>query len=207
MKVLLVDDHAVVRMAIGMILAREGHEIVGECDNGVEALSKAFELDPDAILLDLDIPQLDGIAVLERLRVGGSRAHVLVHTGLKSQVYAAQCMRAGAAAYLSKVDDPVEIATALKAVASGKTWFPIGTYSSVRKIDFAQNDAQLLSGVSRRELKVLHGLALGRSNKEIADDMLLSNKTVSTYKTRLMQKLKVNTLLELIEFAKRNDLV
>ncbi|MDI2590949.1 response regulator transcription factor [Pseudomonas sp. 681] len=207
MKVLLVDDHAVVRMAVGMILAREGHEIVGECDNGVDALTKAFELKPDAIVLDLDIPQLDGMAVIDRLRIGGSPAHVLVHTGLKSQAYAAQCMRAGAAAFLSKVDDPVEIATALQAVASGKTWFPIGTFSSVRKSDFAQNDAQLLSGVSRRELKVLHGLAQGKSNKEIADDMLLSNKTVSTYKTRLMQKLNADTLLELIEFAKRNDLV
>lgn len=207
MKVLLVDDHTVVRMAIGMILAREGHEIVGECDNGVDALSKAFELRPDAIVLDLDIPQLDGMAVIDRLRLGGSAAHVLVHTGLKSQVYAAQCMRAGAAAYLSKIDDPVEIANALKAVASGRTWFPMGAFNSVRKSDFAQNDAQLLSAVSRRELKVLHGLALGKSNKEIADDMLLSNKTISTYKTRLMQKLNVSTLLELIEFAKRNDLV
>jgi two-component system response regulator EvgA len=207
MKVLLVDDHAVVRMAIGMILAREGHEIVGECDNGVDALSKAFELKPDAIVLDLDIPQLDGMAVIDRLRIGGSAAHVLVHTGLKSQAYAAQCIRAGAAAFLSKIDDPTEIASALKAVAGGKTWFPIGTLNSVRKSDFAQDDAQLLSGVSRRELKVLHGLALGKSNKEIADDMLLSNKTVSTYKTRLMQKLNVSTLLELIEFAKRNDLV
>ncbi|MFJ7795046.1 response regulator [Pseudomonas sp. NPDC096950] len=207
MKVLLVDDHAVVRMAIGMILAREGHEIVGECDNGVDAVSKAFELKPDAIVLDLDIPQLDGMAVIDRLRLGGSPAHVLVHTGLKSQAYAAQCMRAGAAAFLSKVDDPVEIATALKAVASGKTWFPIGTFASVRKSDFAQNDAQLLSGITRRELKVLHGLAQGKSNKQIAEDMLLSNKTVSTYKTRLLQKLNASTLLELIEFAKRNDLV
>jgi two-component system response regulator EvgA len=207
MKVLLVDDHAVVRMAIGMILTREGHEIVGECDNGVEAVSKAFELKPDAIVLDLDIPQLDGMAVLDRLRIGGNTAHVLVHTGLKSQAYAAQCMRAGASAFLSKVDDPMEITTALKAVASGKSWFPIGTFTSVRKSDFAQNDAQLLSAVTRRELKVLHGLALGKSNKQIADDMLLSNKTVSTYKTRLMQKLNASTLLELIEFAKLNDLV
>jgi two-component system response regulator EvgA len=207
MKVLLVDDHAVVRMAIGMILTREGHEIVGECDNGVAAVSTALELEPDAIVLDLDIPQLDGLAVIERLRIAGSRAHVLVHTGLKSQAYAAQCMRAGAVAYLSKVDDPGEITIALRAVASGKTWFPMGTYSSVRKSDFAQNDAQLLSGVSSRELKVLHGLALGKSNKDIADDMMLSNKTVSTYKTRLMHKLKVHTLLELIEFAKRNELV
>ncbi|MDR6915971.1 two-component system response regulator EvgA [Pseudomonas sp. 3296] len=207
MKVLLVDDHAVVRMAIGMILAREGHEIVGECDNGVDALNKAFELKPDAIVLDLDIPQLDGMAVIDRLRIAGSSAHVLVHTGLKSQAYAAQCLRAGASAFLSKVDDPTEIASALKAVANGKTWFPIGALSSVRQSDFAQNDAQMLSGVSRRELKVLHGLALGKTNKQIAEDMLLSNKTISTYKTRLMHKLNAGTLLELIEFAKRNNLV
>ncbi len=207
MKVLLVDDHAVVRMAIGMILAREGHEVVGECDNGVDALSQAFALRPDAIVLDLDIPQLDGMAVIDRLRIGGSQAHVLVHTGLKSQAYAAQCPRAGVSAFLSKVDDPVEIVTALKAVASGKTWFPVNALNSVRASDFARDDAQLLDGVSRRELKVLHGLAQGKSNKQIADDMLLSNKTVSTYKTRLMQKLNAGTLLELIDFAKRNHLV
>jgi two-component system response regulator EvgA len=207
MKVLLVDDHAVVRMAIGMILTREGHEIVGECDNGVDALSQAFELKPEAIVLDLDIPQLDGMAVIDRLRTGGSRAHVLVHTGLKSQAYAAQCMRAGAAGFLSKIDDPAEIVTALKAVASGKSWFPVGTLNSVRHSDFARDDGQLLDTITRRELKVLHGLASGLSNKQIADDMLLSNKTVSTYKTRLMQKLNANTLLELIEFARRNDLV
>jgi two-component system response regulator EvgA len=207
MKVLLVDDHAVVRMAIAMILAREGHVVVAECDNGVDALSKAFELQPDAIVLDLDIPQLDGMAVIDRLRVGGSRAHVLVHTGLKSQAYAAQCLRAGAAGFLSKVDDPAEIVTALKAVASGKSWFPVGTLNSVRHSDFARDDGQLLETITRRELKVLHGLASGLSNKQIADDMLLSNKTVSTYKTRLMQKLNANTLLELIEFARRNDLV
>ncbi|WP_166226134.1 response regulator transcription factor [Pseudomonas atagonensis] len=207
MKVLLVDDHAVVRMAVGMILAREGHEVVGECDNGVEALSKAFELKPDAIVLDLDIPQLDGMAVIDRLRIGGSTAHVVVHTGLKSPAYAAQCLRAGVAGFLSKGDDPAEIVTALKAVASGKSWFPVGALRSVRHSDFAQDDAQLLDGVSRRELKVLHGLAQGKSNKQIADDMLLSNKTVSTYKTRLMQKLNASTLLELIDFAKRNHLV
>jgi two-component system response regulator EvgA len=207
MKVLLVDDHAVVRMAIGMILTREGHEIVGECDNGVDALRQASELKPDAIVLDLDIAQLDGMAVIDRLRVGGSRAHVLVHTGLKSQAYAAQCLRAGAAGFLSKVDDPAEIVTALKAVASGKSWFPVGTLNSVRHSDFARDDGQLLETITRRELKVLHGLASGLSNKQIADDMLLSNKTVSTYKTRLMQKLNANTLLELIEFARRNDLV
>ena len=207
MKVLLVDDHAVVRMAIGMILAREGHEVVGECDNGVEALSKAFELKPDAIVLDLDIPQLDGMAVIDRLRIGGSTAHVLVHTGLKSQAYAAQCLRAGVAGFLSKGDDPAEIVTALKAVASGKSWFPVGALSSVRHSDYAQSDTQLLDNITRRELKVLHGLAQGKSNKQIADDMLLSNKTVSTYKTRLMQKLNASTLLELIDFAKRNDLV
>jgi two-component system response regulator EvgA len=207
MKVLLVDDHSLVRMAMGMILVRAGHEIVGECDNGIDAVSKALVLKPDAIVLDLDIPQLDGMAVLDRLRTAGNTARVLVHTGLKSHAFVVQCMRAGAAGFLSKIDDPTEIVTALKAVARGKSWFPVGIFSSVRSNDFAQNDAQLLSRITRRELKVLHGLAQGLSNKQIANDMLLSNKTVSTYKTRLLQKLNMSTLLELIEFAKRNNLV
>ncbi|WP_053121842.1 response regulator transcription factor [Pseudomonas sp. P1.31] len=207
MKVLLVDDHAVVRMAIAMILAREGHVVVAECDNGVDALSKAFELQPDAIVLDLDIPQLDGMAVIDRLRIGGSTAHVLVHTGLKSLAYATQCLRAGAAGYLSKGDDPREILTALKAVANGERWFPPGTLDSVNHSEYKQDDAKRIDTITRRELKVLHGLAQGKTNMQIANDMLLSNKTISTYKTRLMQKLDTHTLLDLVEFAKRNHLV
>ncbi|PXX54007.1 two component transcriptional regulator, LuxR family [Pseudomonas sp. LAMO17WK12:I10] len=207
MKVLLVDDHAVVRMAVGMILARQGREIVGEADNGIDAVSKVLELKPDAIVLDLDIPQLDGMIVLDRLRVCGSPAKVLIHTGLKSQAFAVQRMRAGAAGFLLKQGNSMELLCVLQALAHGKSRFPSDAFNSVRHDDFAQSEAQLLSRVSRRELKVLHGLAQGLSNKQIASDMLLSNRTVSAYKTRLMQKLNVSNLLELINFASRNNLL
>lgn len=207
MKVLLVDDHAVVRMAIGMILTRAGHEIIGECENGVDAISKTLELKPDVVVLDLDIPLLDGLIVINRMRTCAIPARILVYTAMKSVAYAAQCMRAGAAAFLSKVGDPQEVASALQAIASGKSYFPINTIESVRHSDFADNDVQLLRRLSSRELKVLHGLALGKSNMVIAREMLLSNKTISTYKTRIMQKVNAANLLQLINFAQRNDLV
>ncbi|HEF4761178.1 TPA: response regulator transcription factor [Pseudomonas putida] len=207
MKVLLVDDHPAVRMAIGMILTRAGHEIIGECENGAEAVSRTLELNPDVVVLDLDLPLLDGLIVVNRLRTCATPARILVYTAMKSVAYAAQCMRAGAAAFLSKAGDPQEVAIALQAIGSGKSYFPINTIDSVRHSDFADNDAQLLRRLSSRELKVLHGLALGKSNMLIAREMLLSNKTVSTYKTRIMQKINAGNLLQLINFAQRNDLV
>lgn len=207
MRVLLVDDHAVVRLAIGMILTRAGHEIVAECENGVDAISKTLELKPDVVVLDLDLPLVDGMTVINRMKASASPTKVLVYTAMKNPVYAAQCLRAGAAAFLSKVGDPQEIVWALQAVASGKSYFPIDTMDSVRRSDFAEDDGQLLKRLSRRELRVLLGLAQGKSNMIIAGEMLLSNKTVSTYKTRIMQKLNNATLVELIDFAKRNQLV
>jgi two-component system response regulator EvgA len=98
------------------------------------------------------------------------------------------------------------VIVAIKAIFSGKTYFPAEALGSVRASDFDGEDTQLLARISKRELRVLHGFAQGWSNKKIAEDMLLSNKTVSTYKARLMQKLNVSTLLELIDFAKRNSL-
>lgn len=207
MRVLLVDDHAVVRLAIGMILTRAGHEIVGECENGVEAISKTLELRPDVVVLDLDIPLLDGMTVINRVRNCSLPIRVLVYTAMKNPVYAAQCLRAGAAAFLSKVGDPHEVLAALQAVASGKSYFPMDTMDSVRRSDFAEDDGQLLKRLSRRELRVLLGLAQGKSNMIIAREMLLSNKTVSTYKSRVMQKLNNATLVELVDFAKRNQLI
>ncbi|KAA0982994.1 response regulator transcription factor [Pseudomonas sp. ANT_J12] len=207
MKVLIVDDHAVVRMAVGMILTREGHEIVGECENGMEAISKTLELKPDVIVLDLDIPLIDGMSVINRIKASPVRTRILVYTSMKNPVYATQCLRAGAAAFLSKVGQPGEIIAALQAIASGKSYFPIDTMDSVRRSDFAEDDEQLLKRLSRRELRVLLGLAQGKSNMLIAREMLLSNKTISTYKTRVMQKLNNATLLEMVEFARRNQLI
>ena len=95
----------------------------------------------------------------------------------------------------------------MQAIASGKSYFPIDTMDSVRRSDFAEDDEQLLKRLSRRELRVLLGLAQGKSNMLIAREMLLSNKTISTYKTRVMQKLNNATLLEMVEFARRNQLI
>ncbi|MDR6915986.1 two-component system response regulator EvgA [Pseudomonas sp. 3296] len=194
-------------MAIRLILAREGHEIVGECENGRDAINQTLELKPDVVILDLDIPLIDGMTVIHRIRTEALRTRVLVYTSMKNPVYSTQCLRAGASAFLSKVGDPGEIIPALLAVAAGKSYFPIDTIDSVRRSDFAEDDEQLLKRLSRRELRVLLGLAQGKSNMLIAREMLLSNKTVSTYKSRIMQKLNNATLLELVEFARRNQLI
>ncbi|VVP32139.1 Virulence factors putative positive transcription regulator BvgA [Pseudomonas fluorescens] len=206
MKILLVDDHAVVRMAVAMLMVREGHDIVGECSNGVEALEKIERLSPDIIILDLDIPLIDGLAVVDRLRKDKNTAQVMVYTGMKSSAYALQCFRSGVAAYVSKHEAPQEVGIALKTVLSGKSYYPSGMWTSVRALDCGGNEASLINQLSKRELRVFQGLVLGYGNKKIAEDMLLSNKTVSTYKMRIMMKLQVSSLMELVDFAKRNNL-
>ena len=204
MKVLVVDDHAVVRLAVSMILSNEGHEIIGEFDNGVDAISAITKLNPDVVVLDLDIPLLDGMSVVERLKSLNHRTAIIIYTGLKSYTYASRCLRAGVSAFVSKEEDTQELVEAMRAIVKHKRYFPaeVMTYGSADQRE--DDERHLLARISRRELRVLHGLSLGMSNKEIAVDMLLSNKTVSTYKARIMQKLEVSNIMELIDFARRN---
>ena len=205
MRVVLVDDHAVVRLAIRMILRAEGHDVVAECDNGADAVRIIVQEEPDIVVLDLDIPLLDGMAVIDRLRLLGNQAKIFIHTGLRSSAYTALCMRAGVFAYVSKMEDPQEIIVAMQAAINNKRYFPAETIISVRASDWEHDESRLLATLSRRELKVLHGLSVGLTNKLIAEDMLVSNKTVSTYKGRIMQKLGLSTLMDVIDFAKRNQ--
>jgi len=116
-------------------------------------------------------------------------------------------MKAGAAGYISKLNDLSELVKAIKAVMGGYTFFPNLASSSVRRSDAETTDLELIQKLSDRELMILQQLSQGLSNKEIADTMLLSNKTVSTYKTRLIEKLNVKSVVYLADFAKRNKLV
>ncbi|MOA31488.1 Virulence factors putative positive transcription regulator BvgA [compost metagenome] len=118
-----------------------------------------------------------------------------------------RCMKAGAAGYMSKTNDLDELVKAIKVVMDGYTFFPNLASSSVRRSDAQATDLELIQSLSDRELTILQQLAKGLSNKEIGEAMLLSNKTVSTYKTRLIEKLNVKSVVYLADFAKRNNLL
>ncbi|RJG14345.1 DNA-binding response regulator [Pseudomonas cavernicola] len=211
-KILIVDDHPMVRLAVRLILEFESYEVVGETDNGVDAIALAREHLPDLVVLDIGIPKLDGLDVITRLHSLALPAKaqpfkVLVLTGQSSAHYATRCMQAGAAGFVCKEGDLAELAAAARAVLSGYSYFPSHVLQPSRRLAGTPDEAELISHLSDRELSVLQHLANGYSNIEISEQLFISNKTVSTYKTRLMLKLNAHSLVDLLEFAKRNALV
>ncbi|QXI40027.1 response regulator transcription factor [Pseudomonas xantholysinigenes] len=203
--VFIVDDHPVIRLAIRMLLENQGYAIAGESDNGVDAMQMIRETMPDLVVLDISIPKLDGLEVLSRFQAMATPLKILVLTAQSPALFAVRCMHSGAAGYVCKQEDLSELLSAIKAVLSGYNYFPSQAFSPLPSS--SSQELELFRQVNDRELMVLQLFAQGRSNKEIAKGMFLSSKTVSTYKKRLMYKLRANTLVELIEVAKRNALV
>lgn len=206
-RILIADDHSVVRMAVRLLLQQAGHDIVGEADVGVDVIALARSLTPDLIILDIDMPKLDGFAVLQRLCSGERRIKVVVFSGLDASRYAIRCSRAGASGFVGKDGDINELLSVVRIVLAGYTLFPTTDFSTVDVSSRLVAEDALLKTLSDRELAVLRHLARGYRVKDIARELMLSEKTTSTYKARLIVKLQVGNFLELVELAKRNDLV
>ncbi|MCP1649823.1 response regulator transcription factor [Pseudomonas nitroreducens] len=206
-KVLVVDDHPFIRAGVKLVLSQEGFEVVGEADNGTDAVQMARELLPELIVLDIAIPRLDGLEVIGRLNGPASAIKVLVLTSQSAEYFSHRCMKAGASGFVSKTGDLSELAKAAKALMDGYTYFPNISVSSVRRTDMDASESDRIALLSDRELLILQQLARGYTNKEIGDAMLLSNKTISTYKSRMIEKLNVKTLVDLTDLARRNGLV
>ncbi|MCY1361224.1 Virulence factors putative positive transcription regulator BvgA [compost metagenome] len=205
--VLLIDDQPMIRFATRVLLEREGFEIVGETESGVEGLSMARALKPDVIILDIAIPKLDGLEVIGRLRTQDPNAKLLVLTSLPAALYASRCVQAGATGYLSKQEQAISLVMATKSLLSGYSLFPSSVHLPTSSEPGEKADIDLLDSLSDRELAVLQNLANGKNNKQIAEQLFISHKTVSTYKSRLMDKLKTRNLVDLIDFARRYALV
>jgi two-component system response regulator EvgA len=205
--ILIADDHAVVRMAVRMLLEKAGHNVLGEADSGVDVIALARKLSPDLIILDIDMPHLDGFDVLQRLCANGERYKVLIFSGLQAESYSIRCSRAGAAGFVCKEGNLSELLTAVQIILAGYTLFPTTDLSSIDASSRLAPEKDMLKLISPRELSVLRYLARGYLNKDIAQEMLLSVKTISTYKARLIAKLQVANLVELADFAKRNELI
>ncbi|QXH55611.1 response regulator transcription factor [Pseudomonas maumuensis] len=205
-KVLIVDDHPVIRLAVRMLMERHGYEVVAESDNGVDALQLTREYLPDIVILDIGIPKLDGLEVIARMTLASPATKVLVLTSQAPGHFSMRCMQAGAAGYVCKQQELTELLSAIKAVLSGYSYFPNQALHKGRSGTGGATEMEMVERLSGREMMVLQQLARGKSNKEIADSMFLSNKTVSTYKTRLLLKLNARSLVDLIELAQRHGL-
>ncbi|WP_460145239.1 response regulator [Pseudomonas sp. S2_A02] len=203
--VLIADDHPVVRAAVKIVLEKEGFKRIHEAASGSEALSMLREHSPTLMVLDLVMPEGDGLELLDRISTSDWSCQVLVFTSLDPLFFQERCMRAGAMAYVSKTNDLSQLQKAVHAVMTGYTYFtrlPSGSQNPLQ-----HSEKQMIDKLSNRELTILQYLARGMTNKAIGELMHLSHKTVSTYKTRLIEKLGVNAAVHLRDFAKRNSLI
>lgn len=206
-KAMVVDDHPFIRSSVKMLLSQENFEVIAEAGDGAAAVQLARLHQPDLIVLDIAMPRLDGLEVIRRITSLGLKSRIVVLTSQSAVVYAMRCMKAGATGYICKTDDLGELVKAIKAIMSGYTFFPNLASNSVRRSDAGATDLELIQSLSDRELTILQQLSNGLSNKEIGEAMFLSSKTISTYKTRLIEKLNVKSVVYLADFAKRNHLV
>ena len=206
-RVLIVDDHSLIRSAMAMMLSGQSFKVVGEAKDGVEAVQMARDYAADLIILDISMPRLDGLEVISRIRASGVTSRILVLTSLPALFYSQRCMKAGADGFVTKSQDLNELLRAIKAIMSGYMFFPNLKVSSVRNSDATLSEAEMIQRLSDRELTILQQLARGLSNKQIAEDMMLSSKTISTYKARLIEKLSMKSVVYLADFAKRNQLI
>ena len=202
-KALIVDDHPFIRRIVRLVLENANFQIAAETDNGATALDLAREHLPHLIVLDLSMPKLDGLEVLKRLHILGLPIKVLVLTSKGSAFFADRCIRAGAIGFIEKTEDVDALTKAINVVMSGRVYLN----DCDVELSPEYTDQQLIKTLSDRELRTLQYLVSGFSNKKISQVMLLSEKTVSTYKTRVLHKLNIKSVVYLAEFAKRNNLI
>jgi len=206
-KALIVDDHPFIRRIVRLILEKANFQIAGETDNGATALDLARSHVPHLIVLDLSMPKLDGLEVLKRLNILGLPIKVLVLTSKGSTFFADRCIRAGAIGFIEKTEDVDALSNAINHVMSGRIYLNDSEADVSSSDEDNKSDLQLIETLSDREFLTLQYLVSGLSNKKISEVMLLSEKTVSTYKTRLLNKLNIKSVVYLADFAKRNNLV
>jgi DNA-binding NarL/FixJ family response regulator len=206
-RILLADDHAVVRQGFKMILdAQADMEIVGEAANGREAVDLAEQLRPDVVVMDVSMPELNGIEATRRLASSLPRARVVALSMHKDSVYVREILRAGARGYLLKDSGAADLVAAIRAVASGESYLSPAVSNAVLD-DYRRHATNPIDLLTSREREVLQLLAEGKTNKEIAGVLNLSVYTVEAHRGRIMEKLNLHSIGELVLFAVRSGLI
>ena len=206
-RILLADDHAVVRQGFKMILAAQPDmEIVGEAGNGREALDLAGQLQPDVIVMDVAMPELNGIEATRRVADVSPRTRVLALSMHKDSVYVREILRAGARGYLLKDSIASDLLAAVRAIARGEGYLSPGVSDAVLN-DYRRHVTDPIDLLTSREREVLQMIAEGKTNKEIATVLNLSVYTVDAHRGRIMEKLNLHSVTDLVRFAVRAGLV
>jgi DNA-binding NarL/FixJ family response regulator len=205
----IVDDHAIVRTGLRQFLSEHVDlRVTGEASNGVEALELARGGEIDVLLLDISMPDQSGVDALSAIKARFPDLKVLILSGFPEAHYATALLRLGASGYLNKECDPDEIANAIRTVARGRKYIsPAMAEMLAESAAGGQVDRPLHDSLSERELQVFLRLAKGETIGHMAEAMFLSVKTVSTYRTRVLEKLKLASNSDLTYYALKNGLI
>ncbi|HEM8611960.1 TPA: acid-sensing system DNA-binding response regulator EvgA [Citrobacter amalonaticus] len=199
---IIVDDHPLARMAIRGVLEKDRVTVLGEYDDGAIALKSLLKTTADIVVIDVEIPGVNGVELVEKLRANHYHGVLVVVSAKNDRYFSKRCSQAGANAFISKKQNMDNILAAINAAQNGYTYFPFFSEEASEIL----TDAQRLESLSTQEMKVMGHVLNGLDNSQIGEAMHISGKTVSTYKTRLMEKLGCKSLIELLSFAHQNKL-
>ena len=208
LKILIADDHAIVRQGLKQIVAEtQDMTVAGEATNGQELLDKIRESEYDVVVLDITMPVRNGMDVLKQLRTERPELPVLMLSIHPEEQYALRALKAGASGYLTKESAPDELVIAIRKVSSGGKYI---SASLAEKLAFkfgGGREQELHEALSDREYQVLCMIASGKTVTDIAQELLLSEKTVSTYRSRVLEKMNMKNNAELTYYAIKNQLI
>ncbi len=208
LKILIVDDHAIVRRGLKQIVDNIPEIVtVDEASNGKEALEKILSDDYDLVLLDITLPDRNGIDILYEIKGLKPETRILVLSVHPEEQYARRVFKGGASGYLTKNSAPDELVMAIREVASGKRYIS-STFAEKMAFDFLTGTGKKsYENLSNREYQVMCMIASGKTIQEIAESLILSPKTIHTYRTRILAKLDKKNTAELIRYAWENRLL
>ncbi|MFZ7094652.1 response regulator [Luteimonas dalianensis] len=206
-RVFMVDDHALVRTGLRMILAGEADiEIVGEADSGEDALPRIRQLKPDVVLCDLHLPGVSGLEVTERIVRGDYGSRVIVVSVLEDGPMPKRLIEAGASGYVGKGGDASELVRAVRTVASGKRYLA-STIAQNMALSGLDGEGSPFDALTAREMEIAMLLIQGLRQEQIAQRLSLSAKTINTHKTRLFDKLQITDMIALARMASQYGVI
>ena len=202
LKVLLAEDHSLMREAVRLVIDdAAGMEVVGEAENGDQALQLAGQAKPDVVLLDIRMPGMDGLRCLELLRERHPEMTVAILSSLDEPEQINAALRRGAAGYILKTISPDDLPAALRQMVERSVYY------SVANLEQAYGKSARAAGLSEKEIAILQHLAEGRSNRQIAGELFISEQTVKFHLRNIYRKLGINSRTEAMRFAYEHDLV
>jgi len=205
-RILLVDDHALVRQGLRSLLAQEGFSVVGEASDGLEAMEKIRSLSPDIVVMDISMPAQNGLNVAREVHKFFPQVKVILLSQPTEDMYIADALEACVAAYVLKSQASSDLIHAIHQVSSGKVYYSPDISAAVLAAYKAKTDDKPDS-LTLRERQVLQLIAEGKTTRDVASLLFISVKTAETHRTRLMQKLDIHETASLVRYAIRRGLV